>query len=469
MKKVFENFIYNLSYQVFSFVLPIITMPYITSIISQKMIGINSLMQANSSYFILFGMLGITIYGAREIAKYQSNKEALSNNFFKIYKIQLISHFICLILYLVYTYMISYKLLGLFYILNIFASMFDISWFYIGIEDFKSIAIRNVFVKLISFAFLFILVKSDSDIYLYICTLYIPQILINFFMWKKIKKYLYFTRNHIKERPTRKNVIETVSLFIPQLSSSVYTLLDKTVLGFFVNYTKIAIYDQGQIIIRLFLAIVPSFSRVMMPRITRSIYAKDNDLTEYYMVNSSNIIWFISFGIFFGVFAIADLFIAWYLPPKYAEVSQIIILSSPIILAVSGANLISVQFLIPLGKEKIYTLSLIIASIMNFILNLIIIPIYGIYGACISSIISETVGFLIQLVCASKYINIRKIFKNIPVFLISGLIMMITLILIKRCFIANFTSLLFLVLIGTIIYIFCNLTMIIFNRYLHMH
>lgn len=452
MKKVFKNFIYNLSYQVFSFILPVITVPYITGIISQKTIGVNSVLQANSTYFILLGMLGISTYGSKEIAKIQEDIPCVSSRFFQIFKIQFFSHLFCLFIYFIYLFFIDNRTLGVFYVLNIIASMFDISWFFIGMEDFKSISIRNIFVKLVSFFLLFIFVKGDGDIYAYVCTLYIPQIIINIYMWFKLAKIIHFKLSFLKCKIIKDDLKETISLFIPQVASSVYTILDKTVLGWFETYENIAIYDQGQIILRLVLAIVPSFSKVMMPRISHTINQGNMKKAEKYMIASSNLISFLSFGIFFGILAISDLFVGWYFPSQYENVKYILILCSLIILAVSGSNLISIQFLIPLGKQKIYTFSLIIASITNFVLNMFLIPKMGIIGACLSSSIAEILGFTIQLYFSRNYISLRKLFGNTVCYLLSGTVMWLFLWNLKRYFTSTLISLIILVMIGLSIY-----------------
>ena len=67
-KSITKNYIYNLSYQILVLILPIITTPYISRILGAENIGIYSYTLSISAYFILFGSLGIALYGKREIA-----------------------------------------------------------------------------------------------------------------------------------------------------------------------------------------------------------------------------------------------------------------------------------------------------------------------------------------------------------------------------------------------------------------
>ena len=71
-KKIGINYIYNLSFQIFSIIVPLITTPYISRVLGAEMIGIYSYTLSISTYFIVAGSLGFPLYGQREIA-YRSN------------------------------------------------------------------------------------------------------------------------------------------------------------------------------------------------------------------------------------------------------------------------------------------------------------------------------------------------------------------------------------------------------------
>jgi len=451
-RSIFMNFSYNLSYQIFSLILPIISVPYITRIFSQKIVGMNSVMQANCTYFVLFGMLGIGLLGPREIAKCQGNKQQVSDIFCQIYHIQFFAHIIAMVLYGIYCFFCEDKLMAGLYILYLISSLTDISWLYMGLEDFKSIAIRNIFVKLVAFFLLFLLVKSGEDRYNYICTLYLPQISINIYMWvKAVKSHLTFTNQRLiqKKSPFFKDAL---SLFFPQIASGIYTILDKTILGLFSSYNNVAIYEQGQILLRLFLAIVPSFSKVMMPRISNSLQNKSQSETMKYMKMSAEFVCGISFLMFFGVLACAQIFVDWYLTQEYSYAGVVIQMCSPIILAVSGSNLIAIQYMIPLGIQKKYTTSIFIASGINVIFNLLLTPFIGIYGVCMGSIVAEISGFALQLFFVKKFLNLKMLFSNIYVYFLSGIVMFIVLYFFASRMRSNFLNLIILVFLGSFIY-----------------
>lgn len=450
-QNVLKNFSYTLIYQILALILPIVTVPYVTRILNQDLVGLNSIIQANCSYFELVGTLGINLLGPREIAKCLGNKKKLSETFFSIYKIQFLMHLIIMVIYIIYVMLFVKQKIAVFYLIYLLAYMFDISWLYIGLEDFKSVTVRNVFIRLLGFFLLIFLVRKPTDIYAYIITLYGPQILINIYMWLlALKKHV---RLYYKKGIDKCYFIEAVSLFVPQIASSVYTVLDKTVLGIYSTYTMAAIYTQGQTLLQLIYAIVPSFCKVMAPRISNCIKRNAQMEIYKYMKMSCHVIGFISFLLFFGLLSCAKLFVEWYLPQEYAYTANVLCICSPIIIMVSGANLISIEYLIPLGKQQKYTISVIASAMVNLILNLSLTPTLGMYGVCIGSVVAESIGLFIQLIYVRKYLNLRDLFAGIQIYMIAGIIMFIVLQSLKIYVKATLVGLIIIALVGIIIYV----------------
>ena len=83
-KSIKKNYTYNLIYQLIVIILPIITTPYLSRVLGAENIGIYGYTISIVTYFILFGTLGISMYGQREIAYKAQNKKEQSKTFFEI-------------------------------------------------------------------------------------------------------------------------------------------------------------------------------------------------------------------------------------------------------------------------------------------------------------------------------------------------------------------------------------------------
>lgn len=81
-----------------------------------------------------------------------------------------------------------------------------------------------------------------------------------------------------------------------------------------------------------------------------------------------------------------------------------------------------ISYLIPTKQQNVYTAAVTIAAIVNFCMNLILIPRVGVFGAAIASIVAETIGTAIQIIyCISKkQLNAKQIFVPCWKYLLSG-------------------------------------------------
>ena len=196
MNSVKKNFTYNIVYQILILIIPLITAPYISRVIGAEGQGIYSYTYSIAQYFVLFAMLGLNNYGNRTIAKIRDDKEKLSKEFWSIYGLQIITTTIMLILYI--TYIIfwdsSYKLYNTIQLVYVFSAMFDINWFFFGMEKFKLTVIRNTIIKILSACSIFMFVKSKNDLVLYMLIMVGASLISQLSLWTFLRKYIFFVK-----------------------------------------------------------------------------------------------------------------------------------------------------------------------------------------------------------------------------------------------------------------------------------
>ena len=143
--KVIKNYLYNLSYQILIIILPVITIPYVTRIFTSEDLGNYGFYNSIVSYFSLFAMLGIGLYGTKQIA----SASDVNSTFWNIYAIQFVASLLALSIYLIAVFSISQMSTTISLILGVvlLTKMLDISWLFSGKEDFKKITLRNTAVK----------------------------------------------------------------------------------------------------------------------------------------------------------------------------------------------------------------------------------------------------------------------------------------------------------------------------------
>lgn len=189
--QLIKNYLYNVFYQLFILIVPLITMPYISRVLGPTGSGINYLTSANTQYFILLGSLGITLYGNRQIAYLRDNKQRVSQAFWEIFLLRCLTTLVALSSFYIFVYFNhTYQWAYLMQSILIIATTLDISWFFMGVENFKVTVSRNMIVKIFSILFIFTLVKTKNDVIIYIFILSLSQLLGNLTLFPYLRHYI---------------------------------------------------------------------------------------------------------------------------------------------------------------------------------------------------------------------------------------------------------------------------------------
>jgi len=439
-RSITKNYIYNLIYQVLLLILPVIVTPYVSRVLGAENIGIYSYTLSISAYFILFGSLGMALYGQREIAYNQNDKKKYSIVFWEIMLLRTITMAISMaVFYFTFVKGEQYQIFYTILTLEIIANCIDISWFLQGLEDFKKTVIRNIVVKLASVIAIFVFVKTKDDLVIYFIIHVLSLLLGNVSLWLYLPKFI--SRVKFKELKIARHIRPTISLFIPQIAIKVYTLLDTTMIGTIIeNKSEVGYYDQGQRIIKLLLAVITSLGTVMMPRIASTFANGEKEKVKSYMEKSFNLVFLIAFPMIFGIISVSEAFVPVFFGQGYDKVAILMSVISPIILLIGLSNVTGTQYLLPTKRQKEFTISVVCGAIINFILNICLIWNYGAIGASIGTIIAELTVTGVQMYFVRKDFEIAKILKLSKNYIIASALMFIICLVVRKFINDNLVS-----------------------------
>ncbi len=424
-KSIAKNYIYNMIYQVLILVLPLITTPYLSRVLGAEGIGIYGYTYSIVTYFILFGSLGVAMYGQREIAYVQENIEARKKVFIEIIIFRFLSIALASVVYFFLfmngkEYQIYYQIL----LIELIAAAFDISWFFQGMEEFKRTVTRNVLVRICSVSLVFILVKTKEDLAKFTLIYSLADLIGNLSLWLYVPKYIKGAK--VKNINVLRHVPQIMLLFIPQIANQIYKILDTTMIGTLVeNKAETGYYEQGQKVIRLLLTVVTSLGVVMVPRMASTYASGDNEKIKNYMKMSFKFVFFLAFPIMFGIMSISKAFVPVFFGPGYDKVVILINVISPILILMGMGNVLGTQYLLPTKKQKEYTISVAIGLGVNFILNYFLIKQYASIGASIATVLSELVIVIIQFQYIKKDISFKNLLEMAWKYFLSGLVMFV--------------------------------------------
>ena len=98
------NYILNTFYQIISLIAPLITAPYISRVLGADGVGIYSYTSSVVAFFTMFAVLGTATYGQRAIAQCRNDKQQLSQRFWEIECLSIITTSICIVAWLIYAF-----------------------------------------------------------------------------------------------------------------------------------------------------------------------------------------------------------------------------------------------------------------------------------------------------------------------------------------------------------------------------
>lgn len=453
--KVIKNYLYNVVYQILVLLVPLITVPYVSRVLGPDLVGINSYTNSWMTFFLLIGQMGIALYGNREVAYHRENPIERSQIFFGIELLQVMTIMIALITYLIAVFLFSttFKEYFLLQSLWIIAAGVDVSWYFMGMENFQRIVFRNMLVKLASVVLIFLLIKGHNDLGKYIALLGLSNLVGNLTLWP-------YLRDEIKWVPIRtwhpfKHFYPALLLFIPTITTQVYQVVNRLMLGRMSTQNQLGQFQNADQIIKVVLAIATASGQVMLPHIANKFSKGDIKGIRESLYNSFDFITAIAMPMMFGVMAIAEPFAPWFLGSEFNSAGRLMMIEAPIILFIGWSNVTGTQYLMPISRTKEYTISVTIGAVVNVITNFLFIAKWGANGAALATSISEFAVTAVQLVYIRNTIQRRRLFINAWKYFISGLLMFIVINRLVLIIKMNIANLVLEVILGAGIYVLC--------------
>lgn len=447
-----KNFFYQATYQILILALPLITSPYVSRIIGAEGLGIYSYSYSVAYYFVLVSMLGILNYGNRAIAKVRDNQNALNREFSSIALLHIGLAVMSLIIYIIYACLVArdslYAFIQIAYVLS---GLFDITWFYFGIEKFKLTVMRNVTIKILTVLCVFLFVREADDTWKY-CLIYAVSMLFSqIILWIPLKRYAQYVR------PSRREICRHLKpmliLFIPTIAISLYKYMDKIMIGLISTKEQLGYYENSECIVKVATMITGSLGTVMLPQMSNLIAVKNMEKYYKYINYSMRYILILAYAMAFGLAGVASVFAPIFWGEKFRKCGVLIQILASTVPFVSFANIIRTQFLLPKERDLEYMRSVIIGAIVNLLFNLLLIGRCGALGAAIATVFAEVSVCVIQIFEVRKELQVKKYIWNSVPFLLIGILMFCVVYFLGISFKHTIWTLFIQITSGAIIYI----------------
>lgn len=323
--------------------------------------------------------------------------------------------------------------------LDIFIS-YERMWFNTLIVGINQIATIVLIILTIQYNLGIIALFASVVIANSISLLFSFFIVINVFLKTRITKQIgqivYWVKYFIKE---------AYPIALAMIIYDMLLRLDIFILKIFQDYNEVGLFDAPQRLIIRLAAVAVTFVNVLQPTYSRLAVSSLNNLLYVFKHSFKILLGFILPIAFFTVL-FSKRIIVLFLGNEFIDASYT--LSFLIwVLVFLFTNVLLGNMLVSLGRQKLILKGFIICFIVNAILDLIFIPIYGAVGASLAKVIS------FGILSCYLYDSVSNILGRIPIYKITRKLMIASLIMIVILFLLKSINIFLLVGLGFSIYI----------------
>ncbi len=449
-----KNIFYNSIYRCIVFISPLITSPYLARVLGAEKLGIYSDTNAFATYFVIFALLGVNDYGNRSVAQVRDDREKLSDTFWQIYYLQF---FLTIILSAVYFFSIinaRYFLVRMVLGIYVLSSLFEISWYAIGLEKFKLTSTINTITHIGIVVSIFTFVKQPDDVWKYALIIVLGNLISLLFLLPLVRKYTDFRKPDFKKIAA--HLKPNLLLFLPVIATSVYQYLNKIMLSAWSTEAEVGFYQNAENIVKLPTFITTAIVTVMLPYASNLIAKGETEDNQHLLASTLKYTSIINVAMSFGIFAVAKDFIPWYLGSAFERSATLVMIMTPTIFLNGFSGVLRYQYIIPNEMDRANLVSMFSGALADIVFNFILIPPYGASGAAVATVLAYVVTLLVQVLYVRKEIDLKNVILSFAPSVVFGVLMVLCVFFVSRISLPTILRVLIEVLAGASVFIVCT-------------
>lgn len=412
IRSVKFNAIMNVALTASNMLVALVTLPYVTRVLSVEGYGAVGFAQSTSAWFSTFCLLGIPIYGIRECARARDNPTKLAKTVKELLILITIFTGIVLVIFAaciiwIPRFRADSTLLWLF-LINILLVSYGFEWFYQALEQYTYITVRSALFKIASLLLIFIFVKDQDDYIFFGAILALVTCGNNLFNIIHLRTLVSLDLS--TKVDIRQHIKPVFSFGMVNVSSSVYLWLDTVILGFLTpgNY-QVGLYQLASKLKSFLGTVINAATNAAIPRL--AYYQSHQQKENFFRLLRNSMSLIINIGLcivgYFLVFS--DQVIIFISSEKYIQSTLTLQIISIAMFFSAVNSLIGFQILTPLGKESKLALANSAGVPVSLIANISLDPFFGAAGAATAASLTEIIVFMIQIYYARE--TLRNAFE----------------------------------------------------------
>lgn len=403
-----KNFAYKSALTISTYIMNFITFPYVSRVLGVDKIGLVSFVDNAVNYFLLFATMGVAILGVREIAIVKENENECNRVYSNILGMNVLFTIATLIVYFAFIFFVAdfnrYK--ELFYIggAKILFTVFLVEWYFTGIENFRYITIRSLLIKLLYVIAVFILIRTEDDYRLYFVLTVLVVVINAVINMVYIRKFVSLIKHELF---SKKYIKQNLSLGIYSIMTSMYLTFNVMFLGFCSTNTEVGYYTTAFKLYSVILGFFTAFTNVMLPRMSSLLAGGEKERFQNLIDKSFEAMCTFSIPLILCSIVMAPQIIYILSGSGYEGAIVPMRIIMPAVLFVGIAQVLAVQVLLPMKKDKVLFMASVSGAFVSLLINIFIVPHMQSIGSAIVLLCAELVVTLVYMI----YVLWNKLIK----------------------------------------------------------
>lgn len=388
--------------QVANYLMPLITMPYVSRIIGVENFGLINFSSVFISYFILLVNLGLDMYSVREYISFENDRYKKCELFSNIFYLKTLLTIICSIFFLVFVLFVPFFFknlhLHLLSFVIILSLPFTCNWIYQSNEKLSYVAYVNLVVKIVfAISILFFIQKSQDYIYFnFIVGIFSIFSSLWLFVNAFNKYKFYFTP--VKIRNLIFIITDSFNFFISNLALHFYVSSSPFILGLLKSSISVGFFSAALKFEAIFYTFVLNvFGQAFFPHILKSFRTSKvegfNTIRRILYIVMPSIVVIIGF-----VFLLSPYIISIFFGKDFSDSSLTLKIFSLSWIATILNNILGINTMTPLGFEKQYTKILLISILFGLSITFSFTYFYDFNGTALGILLTEYLVLTLILV-----------------------------------------------------------------------
>jgi PST family polysaccharide transporter len=401
--KLAQNAISLYGVQFATYVMPLVTVPYLARVLGVAGWGLVAFAQSFGSYVSILGEYGFSLSGTREVARNRDDRSKLAETVAGVLgaKAVLIAASFPLALLTSRWVPIFREHPALFWgaMFWALAQGFSVMWYFQGLERMRLVAILDVSAKALATIGVFVVVRKPEDGWRFLvlqgCGFLLSSAIGLILTYRELPFRL----------PSWSQVWAALrmgwSMFLFRSSVSLYTVGNAFILGLFVSPELVGYYAGAEKISRAFLQLLNPISQTLYPRISHLVFRAQGRAARLVRI-SMGVMGGAGAGLGALIFLFAPLIVHMVLGARFGQAVPVLRVLALLVPLVALGNVLGIQWMLPLGMDRAFNRIIVLAGLANLSLAILLAPIYRDMGMAWAVVVAET------FVSVSMYLVLRS-------------------------------------------------------------